>query len=332
MKLVVALTVFVAMCFVLTAVASGAQLRSATVAVPVVLKSITVGTSPGYNHYDALRGETYVSNFASNNVSVINDTTLTVVASVAVGTAPKGIDYYPPTNTIWVADSGGTANVEVINDSTHSVIHTITPVAGATRPENDPSSHEMWVTSNISAGVVLRFNATTYASNGSIRVGTDPVGIDKELVDNVMLVSNYGSANVTVLNLTTGAKVATIAVGTQPEAIQCLDALNECFVANRNTGLGGSVSVISDKTWTVVATVTVGRGPIGLSADDATNEVYVTNALDGTVSVINALTNSVASLLTVGTQPHGITAIDPVRGYVFASNQGSNNVSVIIDG
>jgi len=311
---------------------TGLGTAGATSPTAVVIASIPVGTAPGYDHYDAGTGETYVSNTASSNVSVINDALLRVVATVAVGVTPKGMDYDPSHGNVWVANSGGTA-LSIINDTSHAVIGTTSgSVTAPTRPENDPLTRTMWVTSNATAGSVAVFNVTApYAINSTLhlRAGTNTVGIDKDLDAKAMLVSNYGSANVTVFSLTNYSKLATIPVGTQPEAITCLNPLDECFVANRGSN---TVSEINDTSWTVKATITVGAGPIGVTNDTTLNEVFVTNSLAGTVSVISAETNAVVQTITVASSPHGITSYDPVRGLVFAVNQRSNNVSVIFDG
>ena len=311
--------------------ATAGGLRTAT-ALPSVVASIPVGTTPGYDHYDTGTGETYVSNTVTNNVSVISDARLAVVASVAVGATPKGLDYDPSHGNIWVANSGATS-LSIINDTSHSVVGTSSGATTApTRPEYDPLAGTMWVTSNITAGVVHVYNLTSpYALNTTIhmRAGTNTVGIDKDVPARAMLVSNYGSANVTVFSLTNYTKLATIAVGTHPEAMSCLAALDACYVANQGSN---SLSVIDTLTWAVTQTIVVGTAPIGVTTDNATNDVYVTNSLAGTVSVVSGVTNAVIATLTVGASPHGITSYDPVRGLVFCVNQGSNNVSVINDG
>jgi len=297
---------------------------------PIVVASITVGTNPGYNHYDAARGETYVSNVGSSNVSVISDTSLSVVATVAVGSSPKGLDYDPTSGTIWVANSGGTS-ISVVSDQSNAVIGAVSGLSSPTRPEWDPINGTMWVTENLTAGKVVVVNASTYATITTLRAGTNTVGITHDPARHAMLVGNYGSGNVTVFNVTTYAKIATVATGTHPEAIACYDGagIGECAVAGIATN---TLYLVNDTTWTVSQTVTVGAGPIGVQADSATRAFYVTCADAAVVDVVPMITNAVAYILPVGSLPHGITSYDPVRGLLFASNQGSNNVSVISDG
>src|ERR1017187_7674257 len=55
---------------------------------------ITVGTQPSGIAYDSAMGELFVANYGSNTVSVISDSTNTVVANVSVR-SPLGVAYDP---------------------------------------------------------------------------------------------------------------------------------------------------------------------------------------------------------------------------------------------
>src|SRR5438128_10889400 len=67
--------------------------------------------------------EAYVANQSSNNVSVIDVATQTVVATIAVGSAPRSVT--ASASRVYVANSG-TGTVSVIDPSTHTVVSTIT--------------------------------------------------------------------------------------------------------------------------------------------------------------------------------------------------------------
>ena len=58
-----------------------------------VVTTINVGGHPHGLAYDSGRGEVFVANGASNNVSVIPDASNTVVSSVKVGITPAGVAY-----------------------------------------------------------------------------------------------------------------------------------------------------------------------------------------------------------------------------------------------
>lgn len=66
----------------------------------------------------------YVANFNSNDVSVINGDTNTVIATIPVGTNPAGIDVNPLTSRIYVANRSSNT-ISVINSITNAVIASV---------------------------------------------------------------------------------------------------------------------------------------------------------------------------------------------------------------
>src|SRR5713226_2445261 len=66
----------------------------------------------------------YVANCLSNNVSVIDATSNTVVATVSVGVSPVGVAITPNGTFAYVANLNS-GNVSVINTTTNTVVSTI---------------------------------------------------------------------------------------------------------------------------------------------------------------------------------------------------------------
>jgi len=62
------------------------------------------GSSPEGLAYDAANNYLYVANFDSNNVTVINCATNTIIGTIAVGSSPRGIAYDPVNGYIYVAN------------------------------------------------------------------------------------------------------------------------------------------------------------------------------------------------------------------------------------
>ncbi len=88
--------------------------------------------------YDPAKNEIFVTNEYFNVVSVISDTTNTVIANITVGTKPAFPCYDSAKGEIFVPDAGsGTGNgtISVISDATNAVVANITlgpvPIAGA---------------------------------------------------------------------------------------------------------------------------------------------------------------------------------------------------------
>ncbi len=66
----------------------------------------------------------YVTNHNSDNVSVIDTTTNSVVATIGVGDDPIGVAALPDGSRVYVANAGSD-NVSVIDTATNSVVATI---------------------------------------------------------------------------------------------------------------------------------------------------------------------------------------------------------------
>ena len=85
------------------------------------MPNITVGSDTGPNGiaYDPSNGYLYVANFNSNNVTVINGATNTVVVpSITMGSYPRAIAYDPLNGYLYVANSGHGDRIAV--DCDHS--------------------------------------------------------------------------------------------------------------------------------------------------------------------------------------------------------------------
>ena len=85
--------------------------------------------------YDSAKGEVFVANQGSGTVSVISDSTNTIVATVPVGTDPNGVAYDSGMGEVFVANYGSNS-VSVISDNTDAVVKTV-PV------ESDPHDNSL---------------------------------------------------------------------------------------------------------------------------------------------------------------------------------------------
>src|SRR5215510_12555663 len=84
--------------------------------------TIPVGEIPTRVAVNPKANTIYVTNLASNTVSVLSGRTNTVTATIPVGIGPVGVD--PKTNTIYVANPDSNT-VSVISGRTHTVTATI---------------------------------------------------------------------------------------------------------------------------------------------------------------------------------------------------------------
>lgn len=290
-----------------------------------LIATINVGSYPSALAYDSSNGNVYVVNTASNDVSVINATTNTVLTNISVGYHPSAVAFDSLNGNIYVTNFG---NVSVINGTTNALLTTVAVAVGSYpfAVAFDSSNGYLYVANgNLGCGGTLLGNVTVIngADNAivaTVAVGFNPRGIAFDSSNGDLYVTNVCSGTVSVIEGSSNTVVATVEVGSALGV--AFDSLNaNVYVA------GQGVSVINGSTNTVLTTVSV-NSPIHLAFDSLNGYVYVTNLDVSTVSVINGATNAVVANISAGNNPTDL-AFDSSNGDLYFSNSGSNTVSVL---
>lgn len=272
------------------------EVTNTVVSVIYLSGSGTNASEPQDVTYDPAKGEVFVTNLETSNVSIINDTTNTVVGSIKVGdgvvSQPVGIAYDAGKHEIYVANLYD-GNVSIINDSTDRMVGS--------------------------------FHIDFGAQNGSF--STPQIVYDSQMGE--LFVSSYGGHNVTVVNDTTNKAVKSLFFGvlSDPEGLAYDGGKGEVFVADAGNG---NIDVISDSSNAVVSTVHLGSGAytLGVTYDSGAGEVLAENYPN--VTAINDSTNKVVGSITMPANPPGYGVYDPHTGNLYVStNEAGGNVSVI---
>jgi len=292
--------------------------------------TITVGSGPTGVAYDSSNGYVYVTNYYSDDVSVIDGSTNKVIASSTVGAYPEGLAYDPSNGYIYVANFG-TENVSVIDGATNTVITTIFigygPSGMASQPIGvtyDPFNGYVYVADSGTNDVSV-INSTTNKIIASIGVGSSPYEIAYDTSNRYLYVTNAMSDTVSVINSGNNNVIETINVGSGPTDAAYDSSNGYVYVTNYFTN---NVSVINGATNKVIASINIGTNPAGVAYDPSNGCIYVANEGSNTVSVINGESNNIISTINVGKSPIGV-AYDPSNGYIYVANSGSDTVSVI---
>lgn len=292
------------------------------------------GGEPDAAAYDLSKGEVYVADSYSE-VSVINDTTGIVVATIQVLEDPRGIAYDPAKGELFVAEAKGN-NVTVINDTTNTVVANIPfpsedSIGGAdpTGIAYDSAMGEVFVTGPGNDDV-FAVNDTNNSIVATIKV-TDPTGIvANPSVDEIYVTSEEGSlapGSLDVISDRTDTVLQSVTVGIEPSAVAIVTEENNLVVTNSGSG---DVTVISDADFDVVATVGVGGDPDGVAYNDLRGTIFVANYDSANVTVLYQLTNTVVTSAPVGSGPVGLVD-DSGHGEVFVTDSLGPNVTVLSD-
>ena len=275
--------------------------NTAVGAVPVGSWPVDVAVNPATNLV-YVANPTYVGqgvypgNPATNNVSVIDGDSNTLVATISVDSHPTGVAVNPATNLVYVANPAYTGQDLYVGNLTTS------------------------------KASVIDGGSNTVVGTVSL-VASQPQSVAVNPSTNRIYVANYGTDSVSVIDGDTNTVVATVPVVSGPWAVAVNPSTNRIYVANYGTD---SVSVIDGATNAVAATIPVGSQPEGVAVNPTTDRIYVANLGDDSVSVIDGSTNAVVATVPVGSYPRGV-AVNPATNRIYVGNYGDDTVSVIED-
>ncbi|MCI4323489.1 MAG: PKD domain-containing protein [Thermoplasmata archaeon] len=288
---------------------------------------VGVGNDPELAAYDPAKGEVFVANWASDNVSVINAASDAVVASIGVGRNPTGVAYDPAQGQIFVTNDNS-ANLSVINDTNNTVVATISvPTYCPNWITYDPVLSEMFVGEDCAHTVLViaDSNDTVVAKISSILAGSEIAGLAYDSGTGEVFEANNGYKTVGVIDAATNSLVTNVTVGSSPEGVAYDPQAGELFVTSQTPN---HVSVINDSNDSVVATIPVGTYPGGIAFDSANGQMLVADEGSNNASAISVATNSVVGTFPVGSDPLGV-AFDSTNGQAFVVDENSNNVTIL---
>ena len=240
-----------------------------TASAQVVVATVDVGNGPQGVAYDSGKGEVFVTNAADNTVSVISDSSNTVVATLTPFTESYyvGVAYDAAKGEVFVASSG-TGSVVVISDISNTVVGSRIPVCG--KPQAvayDSGRGEVFVTCVDSSSVWVISDSSNTVVGSPIPVGTNPQGVAYDSDRGEVFVTNFGSNSVSVISDSSNTVVATVTltVNDSPLGVAYDSGKAEVFVANGRN----AVYVISAPLSICVSTAAGGATACGAASSGA---------------------------------------------------------------
>lgn len=258
-----------------------------------VIDAATSGTTtinlPGTPREIAYKqNKAFVTLITSNQVVTIDTNTQTTGTTINVGTLPFGIVYESGGDRIWVANNFSN-NVSVINPSTDTVIQTISVGNGPYGIDYDPVNEKIYV-ANESDGTVSVILTDDYSIQTTISGFTNPSGVAYNGANGYFYVSDYTANVVKWIDPATNTVLGSISVGVYPLQLGVDSVHNRIYVANNNSNTPpGTVTIIDGSTNTVCGTLTVGTGPFDAVFNPFNNYTYVSNSANSNVSLIQLL-------------------------------------------
>ena len=288
----------------------------------------------------------YVTNEISGDLSIIDGSTLEVIATVPLGKRPRGIHASRDKQTIYVALSGSPPAPPGVDESTlpppdkkadgigvfdveqNKIVRVI---EGGSDPENFDLSLDgktMFV-SNEDTSTASFIDVATGKVVQTISVGEEPEGVRLRPDGKVVYVTAETEGAVYVIDVATHKVLKSFKVGRRPRNIVFLPDGSRAYVGAENDG---TVALIDSIKHEKIQTITLGAPgeirPMGLALSPDAKKVYVSTGRGRKVFVIDTATNQVTTEFEVGLRPWGI-AISPDGKTLFTANGPSNDLSVV---
>jgi YVTN family beta-propeller protein len=301
--------------------------------------SVGVGEGPIAVSIDSVSNRTYVANYDSPSVTIIDSNNHDVISELEVGSAPTSLANLDDLGLVYVAHTGDQGSVvSIINGSDNKIIKSILIGSHGIGLASDPESKKVYVGYwNYSFGSLFVIDGLTndvvdtfQISNASEIVAVNPK-------TDLIYMPNGGKGPTFVIEASSGSIVDYIATPEDNDAgglVAVNPSTNTIYLVKHNSGYpedgvtpSGTLYVIDGNTNTIVRN-TILISPQGIAVDESRNRVYVTNSWNASLYVIDGSEGSVLGELPVERSPWGV-AVDITEGTVIVANSGSDSISIM---
>ena len=248
----------------------------------------------------------------------ISCTPLTTIATVPVGTHPKGVAVDPVTNRVFVSlfDS---SRVAVLNAATNQIDATWSTASTGHSNGIAVGNGNVFVALRDAASVAaLDASTGAYVANSSVEA--EPYGTGA--TNTRVWVANFLSDSVTVLDAASTNVITTTNIGLSPALVA--PAANSAFI----TYLGGGVAEVAGDGTVLHNFTTTGVGSFGVAFDTAANLLYVSNRDTSQVITLDAATGAIVKSVTLAHAPYAL-AFNSTTNHLFVALVDSNQLQVL---
>jgi YVTN family beta-propeller protein len=288
----------------------------------------------------------YVSDETGGNVVIVDPQHASVVARIAVGKRPRGIQVSPDHKRAYVALSGspiGGPNVDesklpppdrrydgigVVDLKAQKLINTYPSGAD---PEAFALSHDGKVlyVSNEDVGMMSAVDLSTGTVRATVAVGSEPEGVAVSQDDRTVYVTCETANSVAVVDAQRMKVLANIPTEKRPRAIFLASRTHRGYVTDE---FGAALTVFSTADYKVEKTIALGDPkvvrPMGIASSDG-RLLYVTTGRFGALLEVDPQAGRVLRTVEkVGQRPWGV-ALSRDGSKAYTANGPSGDVSVI---
>jgi YVTN family beta-propeller protein len=274
----------------------------------------------------------YVANLGSDDISVIDTQTDTVVATLAAGQDPDGAAVSADGSRVYIANFASD-DLTVVDTATRTVVATIPVGAGPVGVALTSDGTRAFV-ANRAASSVSIVDTLNLVVAETVEVGSGPNAVAITADDKRIFVTNSFTrfpGQLTIIDRlsqpTHGSEVAsveTLEVLRNPNRVAVGVGDRHTYVTNFRSW---NVSVLDTASKEPVTTVRIAGKPSGVTVNPNGAFVYV-STLNGDVQVIDTATHRVHTAIRVGGDPYGLATTR--RGDIgYVANFADGTVSIL---
>jgi superkiller protein 3 len=241
---------------------------------------LQVDTRPTRIAVDNDANRSYVSNYYSNTVSVIDTEKNNVNKTIPVREGPNGIAVDPEEERVYVANERNNT-VSVIDTKGNNVIQNIPVGVYPTSIALNPANNTLYVT-NAGNNTVSVIDTEKNNVNKTIPVKEGPNGIAVDPENMRVYVANSGDNTVSVIETEKNNVNKTIPVGMAPTSV-AVDSKSIIYVANSGEE---TISLIDPATNDTMFKMPLGVSPTSMAIDPDENTIYVADQKEDIISII----------------------------------------------
>ncbi len=275
-----------------------AEINSDGIAVdPVVVASYRLHGSAGNSVRAVATPRVYFTNGPRNQVGVFDTATKSFVASIPVGSRPRGIAITPDGKFLYVANQAS-SSVSVIQVESLEVTDTIA-IPGGGSPYGvavTPDGGSVYVATADDRGRIFVIDTETRTVVETIRAGRQLRNVAVSPDGTLAYVTSNGDGRVFIIDVLTNTVLRALkarkayAIAFQPYG-------NAVFVTSESRV--GKVTMFDIATNQVLGEWKVGEFPLGITTSRGGLQVYVTNRDSDFITVIDPNREEVAGTLSV---------------------------------
>jgi YVTN family beta-propeller protein len=312
----------------------------------------------------AARGQTdapyqiFVSDEKSGNVTVISGGDFKVIATIAAGKRPRGIQATPDGKSVYVALSGTPIEPPPQLDANGNPVFNkkddvddekakadkaadgigiidvamkkfLRKIPAGSDPEQfvfSPDGSRIYIANeDVSAATIL--DSATGKAISFVPVSREPEGVGVSPDGKLVYVSCETAGDVFAIDAQSFKVISRFQVHPRPRSIAFLPDGSRAIIPSESTGELNVINTADHKVAKVIA-LPKGSRPMTVKVSGDGKKIYATTGRGGTVCVLDATSYELLNTIPVGKRPWGL-ALSPDGKYLFTANGPSDDVSVV---